>query len=81
VRKALLGPVYPAAAGILMPRLAHPLALISLEVTASRDTPEAVNPAGDVTTNSPTARQCGPESFYFVRDRARSMWRLKKWCM
>jgi enamine deaminase RidA (YjgF/YER057c/UK114 family) len=59
VRKALLGPVYPAAAGILMPRLAHPLALISLEVTASRDTPEVVNPGWrryDKLTYSPAVR-------------------------
>lgn len=44
VRKDLLGPVYPGAAGILLSRLQHPKALISLDVIASRHTPEAVNP-------------------------------------
>jgi enamine deaminase RidA (YjgF/YER057c/UK114 family) len=44
VRKEHLGPVYPAAAGILMPRLAHPQALIQYDFIASRDTPVAVNP-------------------------------------
>jgi enamine deaminase RidA (YjgF/YER057c/UK114 family) len=44
VRKDMLGPVYPAAAGILLSRLQHPGALISLDVIASRDAPVAVNP-------------------------------------
>jgi enamine deaminase RidA (YjgF/YER057c/UK114 family) len=44
VRKDMLGPVYPAAAGILLSRLQHPDALISLDVIASRETPVAVNP-------------------------------------
>jgi enamine deaminase RidA (YjgF/YER057c/UK114 family) len=44
VRKAFLGPVYPGAAGILMPRLVHPDALIQYDFIATRDTPEAVNP-------------------------------------
>ncbi|MGH9109629.1 MAG: RidA family protein [Acidimicrobiales bacterium] len=44
VRRDRLGPVYPGAAGILMPRLAHPDALLALEVTASRHDPVAVNP-------------------------------------
>ena len=44
VRKEYLGPVYPGAAGILMPRLMHPEALIQYDFIATRDTPVAVNP-------------------------------------
>jgi enamine deaminase RidA (YjgF/YER057c/UK114 family) len=44
VRRQYLGPVYPAAAGILMPRLMHPQALIQYDFIATRDTPVAVNP-------------------------------------
>lgn len=44
VRRELLGPVYPAAAGILMPRLVHPQALIQYDFIASREAKVAVNP-------------------------------------
>jgi enamine deaminase RidA (YjgF/YER057c/UK114 family) len=44
VRKAFLGPVYPCAAGILMPSLLHPDALIQYDFIATRDDPVAVNP-------------------------------------
>jgi enamine deaminase RidA (YjgF/YER057c/UK114 family) len=44
VRKEYLGPVYPGAAGILMPRLMHPEALIQYDFIATRETPVAVNP-------------------------------------
>lgn len=44
VRKEFLGPVYPAAAGILMPELLHPEALIQYDFIATRDDPVAVNP-------------------------------------
>lgn len=44
VRKDYLGPLYPAAAGILLSRLQVPDALISLDIIASRDAIEAVNP-------------------------------------
>jgi enamine deaminase RidA (YjgF/YER057c/UK114 family) len=44
VRKQYLGPVYPAAAGIIMPRLLHPQALIQYDFIASREAPVAVNP-------------------------------------
>jgi enamine deaminase RidA (YjgF/YER057c/UK114 family) len=44
VRREFLGPVYPGAAGILMPRLLHPDALIQYDFIASRDAPVAVNP-------------------------------------
>jgi enamine deaminase RidA (YjgF/YER057c/UK114 family) len=44
VRKEHLGPVYPGAAGIIMPRLVHPDALIQYDFIATRDTPVAVNP-------------------------------------
>lgn len=47
VRKDFLGPVFPAAAGILLSRLQHPKALISLDVIASHEPPEAVNPGWD----------------------------------
>jgi enamine deaminase RidA (YjgF/YER057c/UK114 family) len=58
-RRELLGPVYPAAAGILMSRLAVPGALVALEVTASRHEPVAVNPGWsryDTLTYSPAVR-------------------------
>ncbi len=42
-RRELLGPVYPASAGILVERLAVPDALIALDVTATRQPSEAVN--------------------------------------
>lgn len=44
VRREHLGPVYPGAVGILMPRLVHPEALIQYDFIASRDVPEAINP-------------------------------------
>lgn len=44
VRREHLGPVYPAAAGILMTRLARAGALIQLDITASRHAPVAVDP-------------------------------------
>ncbi len=44
VRREYLGPVYPAAAGILMPRLMHPQALIQYDFIATRESPAAVNP-------------------------------------
>lgn len=44
VRKAHLGPVHPASAGILMPRLMHPDALQQYDFIAVRDRPAAVNP-------------------------------------
>lgn len=43
-RRELLGPVYPAAAGILMSRLPVSGALVALDVTASRETLTLVNP-------------------------------------
>lgn len=44
VRASVLGPVFPAAAGILLSRLQTPGALVSLDVIASRHPAEAVNP-------------------------------------
>lgn len=44
VRKDRLGPVYPAAAGIVVPRLVHPEAMIRVEFIAARDQPKAINP-------------------------------------
>lgn len=47
VRREMLGPVYPGAAGILLSRLQTPDTLISLDVIASRHRPEPVNPGWD----------------------------------
>jgi enamine deaminase RidA (YjgF/YER057c/UK114 family) len=44
VRKEYLGPVYPGAAGIVMPRLPHPKAMMQVDFVAARDVPVAVNP-------------------------------------
>lgn len=44
VRRELLGPVFPAATGIIMQRIAHPGALIQVDLAASRHRPSAVNP-------------------------------------
>jgi enamine deaminase RidA (YjgF/YER057c/UK114 family) len=44
VRREHLGPVYPAAVGVLMPRLLHPEALIQCNFIAARDATVAVNP-------------------------------------
>lgn len=44
VRRELLGPVFPAATGIIMRRIAHPEALIQVDLIASRHQPSTVNP-------------------------------------
>jgi enamine deaminase RidA (YjgF/YER057c/UK114 family) len=44
LRRELLGPVYPASASILMTRPAVPGALVALDVAASREPLELVNP-------------------------------------
>ncbi len=59
VRREHLGPVYPAATGILMPRLCHDDALIQYDFVASREMPEAINPGWahfDKLTYSPGMR-------------------------
>ncbi len=59
VRRELLGPVYPAAAGILTCRLPMPGALVGLEVTASHHPPAAVDPGWsryETLTYSPAVR-------------------------
>jgi enamine deaminase RidA (YjgF/YER057c/UK114 family) len=43
-RMEMLGPVYPGAAGILMSRMHRPGVLVSLDLTASREPGEVVNP-------------------------------------
>jgi enamine deaminase RidA (YjgF/YER057c/UK114 family) len=43
VRRDFLGPVYPAASGVVMPRLLHPDALIQVDVTAARAPAVAVH--------------------------------------
>jgi enamine deaminase RidA (YjgF/YER057c/UK114 family) len=47
VRREFLGPVFPGAAGILMPRMVHPEALIQYDFIATRDQPVVVNPGWD----------------------------------
>jgi len=44
IRKQHLGPIYPGAAGLMMPRLVHPEALIQYDFIASRDALECINP-------------------------------------
>jgi enamine deaminase RidA (YjgF/YER057c/UK114 family) len=44
VRREFLGPVYPAATGIIMRRVAHRDALIQVDFIASHHQPTAVNP-------------------------------------
>jgi len=44
VRREHLGPVFPAAVGVLMPRLLHREALIQCNFIATRDAPSAVDP-------------------------------------
>ncbi|MGZ6193613.1 MAG: RidA family protein [Candidatus Binataceae bacterium] len=44
VRREFLGPVYPAATGIIMKRVAHRDALIQVDFIASRRQPAAVDP-------------------------------------
>src|SRR5690606_38964343 len=43
VREEFLGPIYPAAAGVGMPALAHPEALIQYSFTATREKPVRVD--------------------------------------
>ena len=47
VRRDRLGPVYPAAAGIITDRVAHPGALLQVDCIASRSLPHPVNPGWD----------------------------------
>lgn len=47
IRRERLGPIYPGSTGILMSRLAHPHALIQLDIIASTEPLEAVNPGWD----------------------------------
>ncbi len=59
LRRQRLGPVYPAATGIIMPQLMRPGSLIQMDLVASRDRPEAINPGWkrfDKLTYSPGVR-------------------------
>ncbi len=47
VRRDRLGPVYPASAGIVTDRVAHPGARLQVDCIASRALPRAVNPGWD----------------------------------
>ena len=44
IRRTYLGPHYPAATGIIMPRLAHPQALLQVDFVASRAPKRIINP-------------------------------------
>jgi len=44
VRREYLGPRFPAATGIIMPRLLHPDALLQIDFVASRQPKELINP-------------------------------------
>lgn len=44
VRREFLGPRYPVATGIIMPRLPHPAALLQVDFVASHQPKEVVNP-------------------------------------
>ncbi|MEQ9639822.1 MAG: RidA family protein [Alphaproteobacteria bacterium] len=44
VRRERFTGVYPAATGIIMPRLVRDDAMVQIDITATRDTPETVNP-------------------------------------
>ncbi len=62
VRRELLGPVFPAATGIIMHRIAHPGALVQIDLIASRHPPSAVNPGWNryaQLTYSPAVRAGG----------------------
>ena len=59
VRRAYLSAPYPAAAGILMPKLTHPGVLVELQVTAATGPRTVVNPGWaryDKLTYSPAVR-------------------------
>ncbi len=61
VRREFLGPVYPAATGIIMRRVAHRDAMIQIDFIASRHQPAAVNPGWTRyarLTYSPAVRAC-----------------------
>jgi enamine deaminase RidA (YjgF/YER057c/UK114 family) len=47
VRREFLGPVFPAATGVIVPRLQDPGSLIQIDFIASTSPPEAVNPGWD----------------------------------
>jgi enamine deaminase RidA (YjgF/YER057c/UK114 family) len=44
IRRDRLGPVYPVATGIIMPRLMQSGAMIQMDLVASCDAPQSVNP-------------------------------------
>ena len=80
VRKDFLGPVYPGAAGIIMPRLLHPDALIRYDFIATQDAgPSSSIPAGSATRSSPTVPACARGSSSCPGS-GRSIPRRSAWC-
>jgi enamine deaminase RidA (YjgF/YER057c/UK114 family) len=59
IRRQYLAPAFPAATGIIMPRVAHPDALIQIDIIASRQPRTIINPGWssyDKLTYSPGVR-------------------------
>jgi enamine deaminase RidA (YjgF/YER057c/UK114 family) len=59
VRRECFAPVFPAATGIIMPRVAHPGALLQIDIIASRHARAVINPdwtSYDKLTYSPAVR-------------------------
>jgi enamine deaminase RidA (YjgF/YER057c/UK114 family) len=51
VRRQCFAPAFPAATGIIMPRLAHPAAMIQVDIIASRRPQAIINPGWSGYTN------------------------------
>ena len=47
VRREYLAPSFPAATGIIMPRVAYPEALIQIDIIASRGARAIINPGSE----------------------------------
>ena len=66
VRKDFLGPVYPGAAGIIMPRLLHPDASSTTSSPRRTGRPSSSIPAGSATRSSPTVPACARGKLLFL---------------
>ena len=47
-RKKYLGPLFPASTGVLVPALPHPDVLLALDIVASTDPKEIINPGWEI---------------------------------